>query len=766
MGKKSKRNKNKQQKSNGNRAQRTGQTNMARGYNSYVELPPTTEELFPLLSQDLADQVADVLLSPHRRHGLVPRLREKSALSSYLQDVFCVNAQLAFLFVERLLDGLVDEEGDSINWRKQINDEGDEMSILALVCQWKQFEKRFGWKGKSEMVKIILAHPQVDVNECMPNGCNTAFFCLKYADAETLRYVIEAGCDMSKKDMYGNSLLKNAVEYPDPDVLQLLLEHVSATETFSVGIVDDNGSLEKTTQYTAIDHIFLNYSGVQVPVSWRILGGPPPLEKTAECLVMLRQHGTKITFDPDMVHYRALSLCFESIPDAKRHQIHAAEDMKKLGECLLGVWFPPTIQSVIDSLQEKLAYEEKEDSLHSPTFCTLCKEEYNKPFRLYCGHSFCRHCIITHGKHETNCPVCFRKLCLDVAPCRDKCESDVDVNGMHSNDGNVEQNWKDRQLTLMKGVKSLSNEQIMAELSEYSLNFSPATALETLMNKIKIGHQEFVRSACKTASMEITKGENAGETIQVGGPILEMTATHTLAGEKNVVLAPSHGPVWIEIVVKGVPILASISNNSRYTIVSPKFSETFKLKQISNLTTSKMRCGMTGKRLGHSTCLEEFSFNIGPSNTEVKLRNVIESASFTETVGIQLGQDFFLSGRYCAVSVASTTNSADNKDFYSTADGTCSYFDSTQKSESLRYYAHNGDIVKLPLIHFKPRFNHAQILVVTVKDESTFHECNYCCRTFPKWKYSKCCDDVDYCNEKCQKASRKVHKIRKPNCGN
>jgi len=133
MGKKSKRNKNKQQKSNGNRAQRTGQTNLNRGFNSYVELPPPTEEMFPLLSQDLADQVADVLLSPHRRHGLVPRLRDKDALSSYLQDVFCVNAQLAFLFVERLLNGLVDEEGDSINWRKQINDESSLYEEISTV---------------------------------------------------------------------------------------------------------------------------------------------------------------------------------------------------------------------------------------------------------------------------------------------------------------------------------------------------------------------------------------------------------------------------------------------------------------------------------------------------------------------------------------------------------------------------------------------------------------------------------------------------------
>lgn len=712
---------------------------------------PTQNNCF---HRESADQVADILLSPHRRHGLVPRLREKSSLSSYLEDVFCVNARAAHYFVQRLIHGLIDEEGNSIKWRQKINDRGDETSLLCLACQWKQFEKEFGWKGKSEMVKIILAHPKIDVNECMPNGCNTAFFTLKYGDADTLRYVIEAGCDLSKRDVFGQTLLKNAVEYPDPDTLRLLLEHISPFDTFPM----THQISRKITRYTAVDDILLLYSGLINPVSWRIYGCPPPVEKTAECLIMLRQRGVKVTFDPIMAHFKALSLCFESISEAKRNNIVAAEDFKKLGECLLGLWFPPAIQSEINN-KEILPCDLKDETFHTPSHCVLCDEQYLKPTRLYCGHSFCRECIIDYGSKSVMCPICSRKLCLDVAPFRDK-QMGL-YNEIYSNDGNVEQNWKDRNTIMMKGVESLSNEQVLAEISECG---DSGMTHDGLIQRILSGHRSFLQTGSQANPMLLTGGQNAGDTVQVGGPFLEMTATHTICSEQHLLVSPSLGPVWIEIVVKGIPVLASVSNNSRYTIVSPKFRETFNLKQIKNLTTSKMRCGLSGNKLGHSTCLEEFSFTIGSTNTEIKLRNAIETATPNESRGIQLGQDFFLSGRYCIASVLGLETS-DGKPVYLAADGTSSWIDMSQTSESLRYYSHSGDIVKLHLIHFKPLFHGAQVRVVTLKENSTFRECNYCCRTFPQWKHSKCCDDVDYCDERCQKASRKIHKIRKPMCG-
>lgn len=53
------------------------------------------------------------------------------------------------------------------------------------------------------------------------------------------------------------------------------------------------------------------------------------------------------------------------------------------------------------------------------------------------------------------------------------------------------------------------------------------------------------------------------------------------------------------------------------------------------------------------------------------------------------------------------------------------------KSESLRYHARNGQSVTLPLLHYNPNKG-ARVSAIALKSETTFTECNWCCRTFPK----------------------------------
>lgn len=766
MGKKSK-NKSKQNNKKKSELQqqqaqgRTGQdTTAAAAAPSEIDAPE--DPLFHLLSKENADLLADKLLAPHRRHGLEPHLQDKDALSSYLYDVFYVSADY---FAERLINGLYDETGDSMMWRFKMNKEGDEFTLLAIVCQWKFFHLHHSWKGKGEMVKIVLAHPKVSVNELMPNRCNAAFLAAKYGDAKTLQYLIDAGCDLSQKDKYGTTLLCSAVEYPDPDVLRIVIKHVSPFEKRRV----TDPETGEVAHLTAVDQIFNHYAG-NGPISWQMLGSPPPVEKAAECFIMLRKCGVEMTNHPLMTHLTVISLCFDSVAEAKSRGIRYAEDLWKLGMCMIGLWFPPIVQDQIDTYDIRAEVDVEQNLILE---CFLCNEEIDKRTKLYCGHTFCRDCILEYGKANSKCPVCCRQLCLDVSPNRDlqtRMNSDkieeIKIEEMRSNDGNIERDWYERHVSLIKNLFSLSNEQVMTEAEELGLHTENVSRDDLYLNFVRLiedGHFHYYKSGFEKSSMTITEsssneGARVGEQVSVGAPVLETSASKNLAMRESIAIAPKAGPVWVEIKVKGIPILASISNNSRYTIVSPKFREIFSLKKIPNLTTKKLR-GFKS-RIGRAVCLEEFSFDFG--GIEIKLRNAMECESFgVNKVGIQLGQDFLLSGRYCILS-ANISDDDSNSVFY-VADGTCSWI-AFQKSESLRYYSFDGAIIKKPLFHFKTSFHNEQLLIASVTPDYTILECSYCCRTFPAWKRSNCCDDVYYCDERCQKASRKIHKIRKPGC--
>jgi hypothetical protein len=251
--------------------------------------------------------------------------------------------------------------------------------------------------------------------------------------------------------------------------------------------------------------------------------------------------------------------------------------------------------------------------------------------------------------------------------------------------------------------------------------------------------------------------------------IVELSGTDTIASDNGIVMAPSSGPVIVEITIKGVPVVAHISNNSRYTIISASVVKTFNLKRLEKLRSLAFRDALTEKRLKNMsvTCLEKFTFSVG--GVEVTLRNAVEIDPDRDGIGVQLGQDFFLSAALCAVDVkvgGHVTDSQGNQEAgYMRVDGTCSWLIAKCDSESLRYYSHGGKTARLPLLHFNPNIS-AKINAITLKDDATFDECSWCCRTFPEGM-SSCpsCSNagkvVYYCDERCQKAAWKVQKANK-----
>jgi hypothetical protein len=77
---------------------------------------------------------------------------------------------------------------------------------------------------------------------------------------------------------------------------------------------------------------------------------------------------------------------------------------------------------------------------------------------------------------------------------------------------------------------------------------------------------------------------SSGTTASTAGDarmtVLELSATHSITNGNSMVMAPSRGPVIVEIVIKGVPVVAHISNNSRYTTISASVAKTFNLKRL------------------------------------------------------------------------------------------------------------------------------------------------------------------------------------------
>ncbi len=493
---------------------------------------------------------------------------------------------------------------------------------------------------------------------------------------------------------------------------------------------------------------------VDGPISWSLLGKPPPVEHVAECLIVVRQNGS--SFVPERKEsWLTLRLAFLGLNKANR----APKEFKKVGMCLMGLWLPQRIQKEVKAHHELNTAQEEEMSC-IPDTCSVCLEAITKPTKLYCGHWFCRRCIIEVGQHMKNCPLCTQRLCLDVAPNRDGI-GDSFVHAATNRNGNIDGNYWNRRDVLLRKIENLTADQVIEEAKCNGLisnNSRKHVSNLELKQAILRGYNSAVQQT--SGGFEghtFDTGERLADAFDNGHIVVETAATDNLFCDKLLLLAPNEGPVWIDVKVKGVPVIACISNNSRYTTVSSKFVETFGLKRIGNLTTTKMRCGLTGSKLKKVTCLKDFKISIGEEVTcSIPLINAMEVHSSNEyEVGIRLGQDFLLSGSYCAL----TVNLAPDQRKSMLVDGMHTYLlsSSAPSKETLRYYSHDGKIVKLPLIHFNP-YKNVTCSVISLKPDATFVECGYCTRTFPK-SVSKCTCGMHYCDQECLNASWKVHKV-------
>mmetsp|Transcript_29892 Transcript_29892/g.43523 ORF Transcript_29892/g.43523 Transcript_29892/m.43523 type:complete len:324 (+) Transcript_29892:484-1455(+) len=286
-----------------------------------------------------------------------------------------------------------------------------------------------------------------------------------------------------------------------------------------------------------------------------------------------------------------------------------------------------------------------EDNCYKNDECVICLEACSKPAKLYCGHIFCRKCILQIGQYQTKCPICSRHLCLDVCPNRDTLQKAGLESGFSKN-GNLDPDYSSRYKAFWGAFDTLSDDQVKAEALEFGI---------IDINRINKNPIDETRSKLKAALFQCHKRAWESEPHIS----MELSSSHSITNCREFVsaenansfvsISPKEGPVLIEIGVKGIPVVAKISNNSRYTICSPTFVKTFGLKLIEGLSTKRMRCALTGTRLRDVTCIEEFELSVGGATVTLNNALHVGCISNADFNGIQLGQDFLLSGAFCSI---------------------------------------------------------------------------------------------------------------------
>jgi hypothetical protein len=321
--------------------------------------------------------------------------------------------------------------------------------------------------------------------------------------------------------------------------------------------------------------------------------------------------------------------------------------------------------------------------------------------------------------------------------------------------------------TTLPDPMNLTDGQVEEEAKSQGVNSFPPLReglRSELLDEVRQGYDQ----ARQTQHMQYVGDD--GRAMAIEGTIsIELSATNMISTDGSVLRAPSRGPIMVEIMIKGVPIVAAVSNHSHYTSISASVVKALKLRRVETLRSKQFTDAMAGKRLKeHSvTCLEKLTFSVG--GVEVKLGNVVEISPDMVGIGVQLGQDFFLSAAWCIVDAESgvaDVSSGNEQQAYARTDGVCSWTAMHCKAESLRYYSRDGKTAHLPLLHFNLSKEAERVNVIALQPDTKFTECYWCCRTFPEGMLNcaLCQDknqDAYYCDERCQKAAWKVHKANK-----
>lgn len=689
----------------------------------------------------------------------------------------CNNKYMSWLTVP-LMIGLVGGEA-KIN-RKVAKNPGEEpFTILMWACQHKFFKQMYNYCGGDGMIALVLA-AGADVTVRLSNGCNALFFAVKYTSAQAVELLLDAGVKVDDRDCFGHTIWKNAVERPDLGIIDVLLNRcnkIIPVEKEIIPIGEDK-SLSLTVPYTLPDNMLITYASLihftdnptNIPISWQVVGAPK-MDDLATALVRILQAGAQFsqvnaaainTTDPlaEVTHIDA-----PGVLDCSEPQLNMT---RLLRDVIYGRRLPETITKEVQSVSRSCSPNDT---------CPICLSEMepsDNPVTLYCGHQYCLECIKAYGKAnldrglthrlesisigqdgqlirnmraegtDKRCPICRRLLCGDLLD-QDYNQMYRSLVGLRLGIDHHEAGGETNSLT-HRGPHLLSDAQLRFEC------------------KVIIGKSEGTRESLLEELLRSMKESTyAGSEVKIGdetypvnedGVQVELSASvrYHIRKEKLILHPPQWGPVVIPIQVKGVPVLASLSPHSIFTVVPKAVVTTFGLK--TKPITSSRFIDALDKKIYVAEVVDEIKFFL--QDVEICLNNAIVLNNESGIMNIQLGKDFFETAMWTRWSV----RLAD--DVYVVSDGgyTTNMIMNDQ-SDELRYYSRGGKICQVPLIHIR---NYSGVVeapkIIRLPNFSNkCGECQWCCRYFPcdgMLKY----DDNDgdsssrefryYCDEECK----------------
>ncbi|KAK1746190.1 hypothetical protein QTG54_002797 [Skeletonema marinoi] len=668
------------------------------------------------------------------------------------------------------------------------------LPILMWACQYKFLKAQYGYSGGDDMIALILA-AGADVSVRVSNGCNPLFWAVKYSSPQAVGLLLDAGVSVDDRDSFGQTIWKNATERPDPGIVKVLIErcnkiipvdkdYIPVSDSYSGG-----GDLSSRVLYTLPDNMLRVYVAIitytdnptKIPISWQAVGAPT-VDDMATALVRVLQAGARFSqanvARPDNIDPLAFVTHVDSPGSELIKKVYTKPQLdtaRFLHDVICGRQLPSEIMKEVQSVNQS----------YSPgDTCPICltdMEPSDNPVTLYCGHKYCLECIKAYGKAklggdlthrfspirvgedgllranvrvegtDKRCPICRRLLCGDLLD-QDYNQRYRSLVGMrlgidrHEAGGNLSGGTKrgphllsDKQLQFECKIVIGKSEGRREELLEELLRSMSASSYSG--SEVTIGNKTYSLNE-KSIQMEL----NASATIRVSGE------------DKAVVYhAPKWGPVVVPIQVKGVPILASLSPNSIFTVVPKAVVKSFGLK-TKPITSSQFVDLVGDKRVDVAEVVDEFRFFL--EDVEICLNNAVVLKTEPSLMrSVQLGVDFFESALWTRCSVRL------DDDSFVVSDGgyTTTMFTKDQPDE-LRYYSRDGKICRVPFIHIRNHSKDAmmpQIVRLPGDLSAQCGECQWCCRYFPCDGMLKYDDDDNnngistqefryYCDEECK----------------
>jgi hypothetical protein len=112
-----------------------------------------------------------------------------------------------------------------INKRVSLGAGSEPMPILMWAWQWKllRHNAEDSFTASDELVGMLI-NAGANVNDILPsNKTNAMFFAVKYAGLDAIDSLIRAGINLQQHNVFGQSCMYNALEYPRYEVVEKLL---------------------------------------------------------------------------------------------------------------------------------------------------------------------------------------------------------------------------------------------------------------------------------------------------------------------------------------------------------------------------------------------------------------------------------------------------------------------------------------------------------------------------------------------------------------